>query len=454
MSQESHPPTERQRNPDQHITPVIIHFNDGDIVSKISRYLNAKPYDMKSSQQQAAQCTVPNSSLANKNGVIFRVPINEHIRRHTRSTKGSGCHLITTPILDRVIIASMCFRVQISVPNPYRCSKCGRLEHTTSRCNSNQQACWKCNKPHPPSQTCSTHCINCNSGSHEFGDIQCPAYKVMKNIIKMAYLEGITIEEARARQQHIALGLSRRPTLGHQSQTNSIQEAEITALRDQLKALKEEIRLAKEAKIPKIDRKITDIAKDLASTIKNRSPTSNQDLTASKNSRNNEAAAVPPELEALRQQSADLDDQFDTSQASSSCSLIGDDVPRISNNYRLGRPNSGSRNGNSCSNPVCGWITNSFSARILTKQFCSDSGDGKKLERKGFLDTLNGSGLYGSSEDVILEKQLGFEGIFGGQENEISKKRSTNNRGRHSIPMCLQRLTLIDRGKPSFNIFE
>lgn len=46
----------------------------------------------------------------------------------------------------------------------------------------------------------------------------------------------------------------------------------------------------------------------------------------------NEAAAVPPELEALRPQSADLDDQFDSSQASSSCSLIGDDVPRISNN--------------------------------------------------------------------------------------------------------------------------
>ena len=29
MAQESHPPTKRQRNPDQHKTPVIIHFNDG-----------------------------------------------------------------------------------------------------------------------------------------------------------------------------------------------------------------------------------------------------------------------------------------------------------------------------------------------------------------------------------------------------------------------------------------
>ncbi len=108
-------------------------------------------------------CTVLNSSLANKNGVIFGVPISDteediletlndrgftsvkrlQVRNRPEIQLETVILTFTTLIPDRVMIASMCFRLLISVPNPYRCSKCGRLGHTTSRCDSNQQACRK-----------------------------------------------------------------------------------------------------------------------------------------------------------------------------------------------------------------------------------------------------------------------------------------------------------------------
>lgn len=66
-----------------------------------------------------------------------------------------------------------------------------------------------------------------------------PLYKEMKKIVRMAYLEGITIEEVRARQQHLAHRLSRRSAVGPPMQTNSNQEAEMATLRGQLKVLEE-----------------------------------------------------------------------------------------------------------------------------------------------------------------------------------------------------------------------
>jgi hypothetical protein len=69
----------------------------------------------------------------------------------------------------------------------------------------------------------------------------------------VAYLEGITIEEARARQQHLAHGLSRRPAMGPPMPANSNQDSEMAAPTEQLKVLQQEIKSIKEATIPKID---------------------------------------------------------------------------------------------------------------------------------------------------------------------------------------------------------
>jgi hypothetical protein len=113
MAQESHTPTKRQRNPDLHITPVTIHFNDGGHSfknisipqreslrkliceaagnPKIATVLRGGdlaviPHDqsqqtsllgIKTLLGRPVTCTVPNSSLANKNGVIFGVPISD-----------------------------------------------------------------------------------------------------------------------------------------------------------------------------------------------------------------------------------------------------------------------------------------------------------------------------------------------------------------------------------------
>ncbi|KZR98308.1 Uncharacterized protein APZ42_006336, partial [Daphnia magna] len=161
-------------------------------------------------------------------------------------------------IPDRVTLASMSFRVQMSIPNPYRCHKCGKLGHTTARCNANLESCKKCSKPHPQNQDCSTHCINCNNDSHESSDNECPSYREMKKIIKMAYLEGIPIEEARARQVNRTYGPARKPMAVSPTQDslNSSQYLEMAAVKEQLKALQEEIKVMREKTFPRINGKI------------------------------------------------------------------------------------------------------------------------------------------------------------------------------------------------------
>jgi hypothetical protein len=43
----------------------------------------------------------------------------------------------SSPLPDRVKMASMSYQVNISVPNPYRCYKYWRLGHTSQFCGSN-----------------------------------------------------------------------------------------------------------------------------------------------------------------------------------------------------------------------------------------------------------------------------------------------------------------------------
>jgi hypothetical protein len=107
----------------------------------------------------------------------------------------------------------MSYRVQVSIPSPYKCKKCHRLGHTSSRCTLSSVNCGKCGKTQHPDHPCATFCINCGSKSHGSDSYSCPAYTEMKQIIKMAFLEGITVEEARERFSAVQNSVARRGNL-------------------------------------------------------------------------------------------------------------------------------------------------------------------------------------------------------------------------------------------------
>jgi hypothetical protein len=113
-------------------------------------------------------------------------------------------------ITDRVFVAAMSYRVQVCIPSSIKCKKCHRLGHTISRCGSSSTSCRNCGKPQHPGQECSTFYINCDSKTQGSDSNACPAYSEMKQIIKMAFLEGITIKEARERFNAISSSATRR----------------------------------------------------------------------------------------------------------------------------------------------------------------------------------------------------------------------------------------------------
>jgi hypothetical protein len=108
-------------------------------------------------------CSLPNSSANNKNGVIFgpiHLPIADgelellealrdqgvtNVKRlpmKNRPEIASETVILTfeSQLPERVKIAAMSYRVQVSIPNSYRCNKCGRLGHTTARCGASSEA--------------------------------------------------------------------------------------------------------------------------------------------------------------------------------------------------------------------------------------------------------------------------------------------------------------------------
>ncbi|KAK4013724.1 hypothetical protein OUZ56_026276 [Daphnia magna] len=84
----------------------------------------------------------------------------------------------------------------------------------------------------------------------------------------MAYLEGIPIKEARARQVSMTYGPARKPTAGPpiQDSLNSSQYLEMKAVKEQQKALQEEIKILRETTIHRINDKINVLVGDLAAT--------------------------------------------------------------------------------------------------------------------------------------------------------------------------------------------
>lgn len=90
----------------------------------------------------------------------------------------------------------------------------------------------------------------------------------MKKILKMAYLEGISIREARYRQTTLYSSIARRtnnPPAGQGAPTTA-ETPEMAALANQVKRLQEEIKVIRESTIPQIQGDIRIMVEDLAET--------------------------------------------------------------------------------------------------------------------------------------------------------------------------------------------
>lgn len=145
-------------------------------------------------------------------------------------------------ITDRVFVAAMSYRVQVCIPSSLKCKKCHRLGHTISRCGSSSTSCRNCGKPQRPGQECSTFYIKCDSKAQGSDSNACPAYTEMKQIIKMAFLECITIKEARERFNAISSSATRKghhcpPTPQENPASHANNSQEIIFLQEQVKIL-------------------------------------------------------------------------------------------------------------------------------------------------------------------------------------------------------------------------
>jgi septal ring factor EnvC (AmiA/AmiB activator) len=90
----------------------------------------------------------------------------------------------------------------------------------------------------------------------------------MKKILKMAYLEGISMREARIRQSTLYSAAARRPAPRPQDQhdQNPLQQQEMAALNAQIQALQEEVKSIKENTINRIQEEMETLAADLSET--------------------------------------------------------------------------------------------------------------------------------------------------------------------------------------------
>jgi hypothetical protein len=321
-------PPKRPRDPDFDFTPVILKTTDdgpnfkqmsiaareafgkeivatyreprdsvvllgGDIkITPISRAQQSSLLSISQFAGRKIKSSLPNSAAAIRNGIIFGVPTSDHGDEllEALSNQNVTCvkrlpmrdspHIPSENVIltflddipDRVFVAAMSYRVQVSIPSPYKCKKCHRLGHTSSRCTLSSANCGNCGKTQHPDHPCATFCINCGSKSHGSGSYSCPAYTEMKQIIKMAFLEGITVKEARERFSAVQSSVARR---GHHSPPtptglipahHDSNTQDIATLQEQIKALQLEMKTLKEVSIPTIQEATKNLAKDLAIT--------------------------------------------------------------------------------------------------------------------------------------------------------------------------------------------
>jgi hypothetical protein len=91
----------------------------------------------------------------------------------------------------------------------------------------------------------------------------------MKSIIKMAYLEEITIQEARSRHANLYSSVTNRtPTPTNRPAPPPTPRNDLTTLQDQIKAIQQEMYTMTAATIPQIQVNIQSLAVDLEDTNK------------------------------------------------------------------------------------------------------------------------------------------------------------------------------------------
>lgn len=249
-----------------------------------------KLLDLKELAGRQVTCSLPNSSTNQKIGVIFGVPIADkeeeimeavadqdvtHVKRlpvRGRPDLWSETVLLTfaNAIPDRIRIAAMSFQVHVSIPTPYRCRKCWRIGHTAARCGVTETRFKRCGQHHAMDYQCIKKCINCSNTDHEADSNECSEYEEAKIIIKIAYLEGISIREARQRQSKLCSSVTRRPTTttlpAGQANHNYTTSPEVVALDTQVRALQDELKRMRETTIPQIQVEMKKMAVDLSKT--------------------------------------------------------------------------------------------------------------------------------------------------------------------------------------------
>jgi hypothetical protein len=234
-------------------------------------------------------CSLPSSSASKSKGVIFDVPVddkeedilaalsNQNVIAVKRLPMKGHPEIPSTTVLlsfsstlpDRVNMAALMYKVRLSIPNPFRCNKCWRLGHSSSRCSSSLDKCKKCGSHHAPDFLCITKCVNCSSPSHESDSADCPEFLELKAILKFATLNGISVQEARSKHKSLysQATLRAKRSLPHSDPSNSNLNTP-DPLSSQISSLQDEIKQMREITLPGLNASIAALTKDLDNTKK------------------------------------------------------------------------------------------------------------------------------------------------------------------------------------------
>jgi hypothetical protein len=234
-------------------------------------------------------CSLPSSSSSMSKGVIFDVPVDDKeedilaalsnqnviavkrlpMKGHPEIHSKTVLLSFSSTLPDKVNMAALMYKVHLSIPNPFRCKKCWRLGHTSSKCSSNLTKCKKCGSLHAPDFLCVTKCVNCSSPSHESDSENCPEFLELKAILKFAALNGISVQEARSKHKSLYSQtiLRAKRSSPHSDPSNSNPTIP-DLLSSQISSLQDEIKQVREITLPGLNASIAALTKDLDNTKK------------------------------------------------------------------------------------------------------------------------------------------------------------------------------------------
>ena len=215
-------------------------------------------------------CSLPNSFRKFK-GRIQGVPVEDTIEEIKKALENQDVVDVFRPknpdgspsekiiltfasgLPGRVKISSISYDVRQYFPTTFRCRLCWRLGHTHSFCGQH----------HETGVVCQQRCVNCGKSDHESDSAACPSYVELRNALKIAVMENITVKEAKMRPQSLYSTIARSSTAPSPADNRSTivlrnpttRPPEITLLQAQVAQLQTEMNMMKEATIPSMSRK-------------------------------------------------------------------------------------------------------------------------------------------------------------------------------------------------------